>query len=656
MRQLVSRSTPTSAVRQMPILALFGRSSLLDESGQIVPLPKNAFVILSMAIYNNRYSSIAKNTVSDVLWNGLDREKQRSNLRTVIKRIRRTQESHNLSLFTFERDQIKIDVSAIDCDLRFVLQTVKLGESGNVPRAAQFKFESLLEGYERVSVPLENWLVGAREQITDRVIELICKTLETRRFYRNPELELSLAKRVLEMNPIAEEPYRIKLLIYRLASDRISLEGALAQLMAAYQRNLDSAPPPQLVANYEDAIKELRKTPSASTNSVEVFSPASLIRSHLYPSLTLHRNIQPQDAFSAQFDTFVAEVVTLLWKARSIRLVESSMSESVRLKLLRGPADHAYDLNVSAFGGHSARISLSLSHRSTAAVVWADSFTLQRPDLESTARSAAQSITQGVEIHQIQRSAAISDGAESPFVLVANANRQLMQVDLPSLRRARRLFRSATATDGGNVPALTGLARTYWLEWLVRAGADKSLLTTALEIGRKALILSPDSHLSHRELGMIALYARRHDLALEHLSRALDLLPGDPNLTFDFADALVSNGQGREGMMLARKVGGIDLPPGTFGNWVTASGLYLLGEYADAIEELSRMQNQSAGYRLRAACHAMLGETELADSFRRMAMEDNPTFSVESWLNVFPIREPASARHAVEGFLKAGFK
>src|SRR5579862_4065920 len=145
MRQLVSRFTPNSAVKQIPSLALFGRPSLLDGSGRIVSLPKNAFVILSMAIYNNKNSSIAKTAVSEVLWNGLDHENQQSNLRTVIKRIRRTQELHNLSLFNFERDQIKVDVSAIDCDLRFVLQTAKLGESGNVPRAAQFKFEKLLE-------------------------------------------------------------------------------------------------------------------------------------------------------------------------------------------------------------------------------------------------------------------------------------------------------------------------------------------------------------------------------------------------------------------------------------------------------------------------------------------------------------------------------
>jgi len=264
-------------------------------------------------------------------------------------------------------------------------------------------------------------------------------------------------------------------------------------------------------------------------------------------------------------------------------------------------------------------------------------------------------VTQSIETHQIQQSA-FSPGALSPFVFVANADRHLLHVELPSIRKARQLYRTALKGDEGNIRALTGLARTFWLEWLLRAGDDVSLLTAAQEMGRKALILRPDSHFSHRELGMIALYARRHDLALEHLSRALTLSPEDQVLSFDFADALISNGKKQEGVALARAVRQSDPRLATFQNWVVATGEYLSGNYADAINELTAMPDEEAGFRVKAASYAMSGDRQMAEEFRRKALAVNPSFSVEAWSKGLPIRDRQDLQHVIDGFLKAGFK
>jgi tetratricopeptide (TPR) repeat protein len=194
------------------------------------------------------------------------------------------------------------------------------------------------------------------------------------------------------------------------------------------------------------------------------------------------------------------------------------------------------------------------------------------------------------------------------------------------------------------------------MEWMLRAGRDVALLTTARSLARSALEAQPDSHYAHQELGMTALYQRHHQLALDHLSRALKISPFDPQVAADFADGLIANGQAREALALIQDGKFTDHRSPIFRNWVSGTGYYMLGEYEAAVAELSGLRRAGPTNRLLAACYAMLGDHANAEDLKDRYLEENPDFTVEGWVSQCPMGADVDVQHFREGFILAGFQ
>ena len=238
-------------------------------------------------------------------------------------------------------------------------------------------------------------------------------------------------------------------------------------------------------------------------------------------------------------------------------------------------------------------------------------------------------------------------------MLLAKAKRDLLHADLPSICRARRRFRLANKASKPRAEALAGVARSYWLEWVMRAGADAELLEIAEDYARKAVIIEPDNFVSHRELGLVASYQRRHEDAIKSLKRAVALAPEEANLRTDYADALVSAGAHVDAMreiQAAEQRGG---PIGDIPSWITATAFYLDGDYEAALERIARMRVADPAWRLAWLCHGMLGNRDEARHAAAKSKEAQPDFSWADWTNVCPISGRIDRAHLLEGFRRA---
>jgi tetratricopeptide (TPR) repeat protein len=265
-------------------------------------------------------------------------------------------------------------------------------------------------------------------------------------------------------------------------------------------------------------------------------------------------------------------------------------------------------------------------------------------------------IVSAIEDHQIEAEKLRPEKQRTSCALVALAERVLSNVDLPSTRRARRLLQIAVQKRANPSRAHARLARTFWMEWMLRPGRDNALLTTARSLARSALEAQPDSHYAHQELGMTALYQRQHQFALEHLSRAREISPFDTQVAADFADGLIANGQAREALTLIEAGKHTDHRWTAFRNWVSATGHYALGEYEAAIAELSGLRRAGPTNRLLAACYAMLGDRANAEELKAKYLEENPDFTVDDWASQCPMGADVDVQHFREGFLLAGFR
>ena len=132
--------------------------------------------------------------------------------------------------------------------------------------------------------------------------------------------------------------------------------------------------------------------------------------------------------------------------------------------------------------------------------------------------------------------------------------------------------------------------------------------------------------------------------------------PDDADLLVDYADALQHSCEPSAALEKINQAIALN-PLGPDRYWWTAGGAsFHLQRYRDAIDAMSHMQDPSPAFRLLAASWAMLGERQKAAEYVRKATEIHPDFSVNGWLSILPIRDPAFAQHYEQGLREAGFE
>lgn len=126
-------------------------------------------------------------------------------------------------------------------------------------------------------------------------------------------------------------------------------------------------------------------------------------------------------------------------------------------------------------------------------------------------------------------------------------------------------------------------------------------------------------------------------------------------MLYSHADTLVHVSRPREALdKLGKALSLNPLAPDTY-FWSAAGASYFLENYQDAIGYVQRMKDKSPGDRLLAASWAMLGDQKKARAYRMRALKSNPTFDVDKWLAVVPMKEQWQKDLYREGLKKAGF-
>jgi tetratricopeptide (TPR) repeat protein len=286
-------------------------------------------------------------------------------------------------------------------------------------------------------------------------------------------------------------------------------------------------------------------------------------------------------------------------------------------------------------------------------ILWAASFA-DSGQYFKRAPITVNSILRHIEDREIAQRDGIG-GARLAYRFTLEAQRLLNAIDLPSIRRARRLLKSAQAVTPDFVLTVAALARSHVMEWLVRAPFDVALLENAEQFAKQAIAISPDDHRGYHELGLVRVYRRRLDDGIECLYRAASLCPEDKSVSADLADALVFNGQSREAIaMLEDLVGSFD-PGGDYIRWVFAGAHFAREDYAAALAQIRQMDNPAAAFRISAASRSLMGDIVGARRVMKASMNFNPNFNLRSWMAIAPCRNKDFAQRYTEGLRIAGF-
>jgi tetratricopeptide (TPR) repeat protein len=291
-------------------------------------------------------------------------------------------------------------------------------------------------------------------------------------------------------------------------------------------------------------------------------------------------------------------------------------------------------------------------------VIWANRFDIAGDRLMNSRRELAfkiaSAISDKVDQNEVQRLFFERNGtAYKDFLL---GQQILNRLDLSLVRRARKHFKGALRQDAEFAPALSGLARSFFFEWLLTARGDKELLGLAEHHATHAIAANSSLAAGYRELGVVKLYQRQYDESVDFLRRAEALSPNYANVLASFADTLVQASKPDEGLEKIKLA--LDLNPLAPDEyfWTAAGASYSLGEYEQALKFIDRMKDQLPADRLAAACWGMLGNAKKAKQLVARTFEVHPEFDLDRWMAIVPFKEEWQKKHYFEGLKSAGFQ
>jgi tetratricopeptide (TPR) repeat protein len=291
-------------------------------------------------------------------------------------------------------------------------------------------------------------------------------------------------------------------------------------------------------------------------------------------------------------------------------------------------------------------------------IVWADKFafsTLSAPEAYwDFTNGVARALADSIETAELQRERTQRDANAYAHYLAGRHN--LRSFDLPKIRRGRKSLRIARDIEPGQASIESALARSYVVEWVLRAGSDRALLDKAKLHAERAVSIDPNDGTAYRELGRVALFDRDLDQSLAHMVMAADLAPNHADVLADFADTLVHNSDfaaAQEKIEAAVRLN--PMPPDEY-LWTLGGINFFRGRWEEALRHLNQMRNPEPAFRLMAAAAAMADQPELARRYRLQALKLQPDFTTSRWVSRMPQRDPADVDLYIEALRKAGFK
>ncbi|MBV9522632.1 MAG: adenylyl cyclase [Alphaproteobacteria bacterium] len=308
--------------------------------------------------------------------------------------------------------------------------------------------------------------------------------------------------------------------------------------------------------------------------------------------------------------------------------------------------------------GKRMRIAIELVDGESEAVLWSDHFNTELEELfevqdEITGAVAARLSVQ-IDFAEHRREAQYPHDMRA-YGLVLRGQHLILRFAKEANAHARRLFEEAIELAPNYGRAYSAMSRTHNLDWRYSWSPDPDAsLDAAVELARRAIQLDPLDARGFAELGYANLYKKRHDESLAEYARAIALNPNDADIIAEYADALVYAGHPTKSVELLGKAMRLNPYYPDWYLWYLADAYSTMGQYAEVIATVQRMQDPDEGRRMLAASFAHLGMMEEARAEAREVLRLHPGFTIGRWRHRPPYRDSAILERYIDGLRKAG--
>jgi DNA-binding SARP family transcriptional activator len=638
----------TTARGSVNELVLLGSARAVEKSSDAAALPRLGLALLAYLLLDCPGGRASRQEAGAFLWEKVDRARQAGNLRQLLFRIRAAEAAADMQLLETTSAEIVLSLRNVSIDLRRFQAAISSTGGLDVAAACEAYSGDLLAGLTAHGEGLESWLARERATLRAEFLTALTPYVEAQANGPVEEAAIVAATRMLEIDPRQEIAYRALIQAYQERGDATRADQYRRQWDPIYEIRAERRPAPLTAVQDEHASESIAPADGAADESLS--APRLGVRDDELPRVIVSPHA-PSYAPVVRRELVVelgADVATRLAQTRALTVLAVDAPAEIEAQ---NAADYLVEVRLAQ--GRDSAIQLRLLTLPEHQILWAASFADSNQYFER-APITLNSILRHIEDREIsQRNIDERSRVAYRFTLVAQ--RLLNAIDLPSIRRARRLLRSAQNIAPDFVPTIAALARSHVMEWLVRAPFEVAPLEFAEQFAKQAIAISPDDHRGYHELGLVRVYRRRLDEGIECLNRAASLCPEDKGVCADLADALVFNGQSREAIaMLENLVRSFD-PGDNYIRWVLAGAHFAREDYGATLLQVKQMSNPAPAFRIAAAARALIGDVAGSRRVMKAAMDFNPNFDLRSWLAMAPCRNKDFNQRYTEGLRIAGF-
>lgn len=637
------------------------------------PLPEKAYALMAI-LAPMPEESAHRGHIRTILWADSNRDKATANLRQLIARIHRIEARIGLQLILCEGESISLNAGpdlVLDYS-EFLSGLPAPGEGGSVQNRCERMLRlwqgTLLEGIAFGEAAVDEWLEGRRDQMRQDFLEAGCALLGESAAPVDFDAQWRLATRMLEIDAASEPAYRAMMRICMRRGDRgwaLRIFNRCRRILAAELGVEPDGETQRLAAELRDPVRTKewsslrRDEPPNAARRRSYAQPA-----HDIPVVTVLPPVgmildKTADVLAKGF----AEELTVgLARFRRFSIVASQtgnpvVADGASFEKALNILDIDYSVIVSLMPTkHGHRFGVRLNDVSSAGVLWATHIDVApagpNDEFESAIGRTVRSIMDVIDASEL--SGSVSAEESRAYRKCLEGRRLLYSSSLPSIHRARKMFKEALGQLPDYVPAMIGVSRTLSKEWLVRGMVEDDLLRQSLALALRASELDPLDSLARRQLGYVNLYMRNSEESLRSYEEAIRLNPHDPDILTDYADALAHSGDPAHGLAVCQRAIDLDPTPREDYAWTLGSIFYQMGEYQAALAALRPMEDSAATARLLSACAAQLREVELARRHSRTFRGAYPKFDIDNIRNIVPNRRREDTEHLIDGLRLAG--
>ena len=377
--------------------------------------------------------------------------------------------------------------------------------------------------------------------------------------------------------------------------------------------------------------------------------------------------VLPIDDFSADkdkswlCDCITEEIILRVSRFREIPVISRNSvfalrnnSWGVRRIAEELHAKYVLDGSVRA-DGKRVRVTAQLIEADRDVHAWSGSFDGDLDDmfrlLDSISEALVGALVGRIEMVEEGRAQLPSPQASS-YEKIARARQCYWQGDRSGIDEAERLCRECIDSDPGYSAAWALLSRIHNTRWLYGWTAEAEMDTAmqaAEAAARKAIALDVGDARAHAELGLVLLFQRKHQQALQAYERALSTNPNDADILAEYADMLHYLGRQDEALLHIRRAMALNPFYPDWYLWNLADIQFERDQFDEVVGTIYQMRNPSLGSRLLAASLALSGRLEEARQAAHDVLMLAPDFSVSDWTE----RQPDLDRSRIARFADA---